>query len=271
MRPGIPVQPSTTIAAKPNGDWLGPLHELVAQKQHLAAKSAGRFDVGGTQYEMEYCVFSAPGCGDSALRVGIFAGIYGDEPEGMHAIIQLAQILDKQPELAEGYQLNLFPMCNPTGLEDRTLHSRNGKDLNREFWKNSNELEVRLLEAHLLAQTYDGIISLHTDKNSSGFYSLARRATITRHLLKPAMAATAKLLPINHDNTIDGFHAKDGIVEGAYDGALSASPQARPKPFEIVLRTPGRVPAFLRAAAHVIALRAILAEYRKFIAYAPNL
>jgi hypothetical protein len=89
--------------------------------------------------------------------------------------------------------------------------------------------------------------------------------------LRPALAAAAELLPVNHDERIDGFHAKEGLIEDCYEGVLSAPARTRPKPFEIILETPGQAPLFLREAALVVALRAILAEYRKFIAYAPNL
>jgi len=39
---------------------------------------------------------------------------------------------------------------------------------------------------------------------------------------------------------------------------------------EIILETPQSPPTFLKECAFVIALKTILDEYRKFIAYAPN-
>jgi protein MpaA len=102
-------------------------------------------------------------------------------------------------------------------------------------------------------------------------YAFVRGATLTKHLLRPAMAAAAELVPINEDDRIDGFHAKDGLIEDCYEGVLSAPPKVRPKPFEIILETPRPAPVFLREAALVVALRAIIEEYRKFIAYASNL
>ena len=52
---------------------------------------------------------------------------------------------------------------------------------------------------------------------------------------------------------------------------LSAPPKVRPRPFEIILETPAAPPEYLKEYAFVAALQTILAEYRKFIAYAPNL
>ena len=64
-------------------------------------------------------------------------------------IVQFIKLLEAKPELAAGYYLSLYPVCNPTGFEDGTRFSRSGKDLNREFWKNSDQPEVRLLQAEL--------------------------------------------------------------------------------------------------------------------------
>ena len=140
-------------------------------------------------------LFLGPKGGDEPLRLGIFAGIHGDEPEGTHALVQLLRMFERQPELAAGYCLFAYPVCNPTGFEDRTRHSRAGKDLNREFWRGSNEPEVKLLQSELVAHSFHGIISLHTDDTSQGFYGFAHGATLTRHLIEPALRAANNSFP----------------------------------------------------------------------------
>jgi predicted deacylase len=209
--------------------------------------------------------------GDTPIRIGIFAGIHGDEPEGVRAAVQFIKLLEAKPELAAGYYLSFYPVCNPTGLEDGTRHARSGKDLNREFWGNSNEPEVRLLQAELVSRSFNGIISLHTDDTSDGFYGIVRGATLTKHLIEPALQAAGKFLPRDPRSIIDGFQARNGVIRDAYDGVLSAPPKVRPRPFEIILETPQSPPTFLKECAFVAALKTILTEYRQFIAYAPNL
>ena len=98
-----------------------------------------------------------------------------------------------------------------------------------------------------------------------------RGATLTRHLLEPALRAAEELLPRNRDEIIDGFNAHNGIIHQGYSGILSAPPKVRPKPFEIVLETPKHAPVYLQERAFAVALLTILAEYRKLIAYAANL
>jgi len=143
--------------------------------------------------------------------------------------------------------------------------------LNREFWRGSAEPEVRLLESELIAHAFHGVISLHTDDTSDGFYGFAQGSTLTRHLIGPALEAAEHYLPVNRNELIDGFQAHNGVIRRGYPGVLSAPPKVRPRPFEITLETPQSVPAFLKEAALVAALLSILAQYREFIAYAPNL
>lgn len=112
---------------------------------------------------------------------------------------------------------------------------------------------------------------MHSDDTTHGLYGFVRGATLTRHLLEPALRAAEELLPRNRDEIIDGFNAHNGIIHQGYSGILSAPPKVRPKPFEIVLETPKRAPVYLQERAFVVALITILAEYRKLIAYAANL
>ena len=186
-------------------DLLAPLEKIAATSPNLVANHDAQFEVDGERYELPRYLFVGPRGGDTPIRVGIFAGIHGDEPEGVHALVQFIKLLEAQPELAAGYYLSFYPVCNPTGFEDGTRHSRGGKDLNREFWKNSSEPEVRLLQAELQSRSFQGIISLHTDDTSDGFYGFVGGATLTKNLIKPALAAAEKFLPRDERPVIDGF------------------------------------------------------------------
>jgi len=268
-----PVPAITTVPARRSiADLLAPLNRIAANSPSLVANHDARFLSGGQVYSLARYVFLGPKGGNDPIRIGLFAGIHGDEPEGVYALVQFLTLLDLNPELAAGYCLFVYPVCNPTGFEDRTRHARNGKDLNRQFWTESNEPEVNLLQLELEEHAFQGIISLHTDDSSHGFYGFANGATLTKHLIEPALLAAEPFLPRNEDETIDGFPAREGIIrDSCYPGVLSAPPKVRYRPFEIILETPQAAPAYSKEAALVAALRTILARYREFIAYAPNL
>ena len=235
-------------------ELLAPLEKIAETSPNLVANHEAKFEANGESYELPRYLFVGPRGGDIPIRLGIFAGIHGDEPEGVHALVRFIQLLELKPELATGYYLSIYPICNPTGIEDNTRHARSGRDLNREFWRNSAEPEVRLLQAELQSRSFQGIISLHTDDTSEGFYGYAHGATLTKHLIEPALAAAAEFLPRDERPVIDGFPARNGIIRDGFEGILTAPPKVRPRPFEIILETPAAPPTYFKEFAFVSAL-----------------
>jgi predicted deacylase len=205
------------------------------------------------------------------FKFGIFAGIHGDEEAGILATQQLIRWASEKPEELGDFELHFFPVCNPTGRHLGTRHNQSDLDLNREFWYGSLEPEVRYLESELRREHYDGIISLHSDTDSDGCYGFVSGALLSEHLLAPALHAASAHLPRNSQPIIDGFLAKDGIIKEGYLGILSAPPEQKVKPLEIVFETPGLAPMPQQVAASVAAVKTILAEYRLLQAYALNI
>lgn len=244
---------------------LDPLRNLAA----VQCESLGAFRSGTQNYSLPRFTMRGPN-GSDPIRIGIFAAIHGDEPAGALAAAAFLAEAARAPELIENFLLQIYPICNPTGFEDNTRHSRSGKDLNREFWKVSAEPEVGILEHELRTQHFNGIIQLHADDTSDGLYGFVRGHTLTENLLRPALAAAGRILPRNVNATIDGFAARDGIIYSGYEGILAAPMQSEP-PFEIVFETPHRAPMELQVQALVVALRTILDEYRRLISFAANL
>ena len=250
---------------------LAPLDALAARSPNLIRKPLGDFECGGARYALPRYVYLGPKGGGDALCIGIFAAIHGDEPEGALALARFVAAVEASPDIAKGYALYLYPVCNPTGFEDGTRHARAGGDLNREFWTQSPRAEVRLLEGELTQHRFHGIITLHTDDTSDGIYGYAHGPVIAEHLLRPALDAGAAFLPRNDSRVIDGFPAREGVIRAGYEGVLRSPPGVRPRPFEIVLETPQHAPNYLQESALAVALHSILDEYRKFIAYAQNI
>jgi len=264
-----PALPS--CARRSMADLLAPLEQIAARSPNLIAQRGAQFAVKGETYELPRYLFIGPKGGGTPIRIGFFAAIHGDEPDGAHVLVHLIKSLDASPDLAAGYCLSIYPVCNPTGFEDHTHQSRNGRDLNREFWRKSVEPEVKLLEAELTGHTFDGIVSLHTHAGGDGLYGLVRGITLTKHLIEPALRAAEAYLPRDERALIEGLPARNGVIRDAADGVLSAPPRIKPRPFEITLEMPKALPSYLKDYGIVSALQTILTEYRKLIAYAQNI
>ena len=248
------------------GRFLGPLLSLAG----VESDYLGSFEVGQEKYSLPRFTFRGPNSSDP-LRIGVFAAIHGDEPAGAFAASRFLFELAREPALAENFHLQIYPICNPTGFEDNTRQSRRGRDLNREFWRASAEGEIEILEHELRTGRFHGIIQLHADDTSEGIYGFVRGHTLTENLLRPALCEAGKILPRNINATIDGFAARDGIIYDHYDGVLAAPSKMDRVPFEIILETPHQAPMELQIEAVVVALRTILAEYRRLISFAADI
>jgi hypothetical protein len=253
------------------GQLLEPLAEAVVMGESLFPAPLEFTDTRGHTTRIPRYLFTGPGDRGSYLRVGIFAGIHGDEASGAQAAVELLRRLQKNPEPARGYELFVYPVCNPWGYEHDARWLKSGADMNREFWRGTNEIEVLLLEGQLLRLAFDGIIALHTDDTSAGLYGFAKGHQLTRHVLEPSLEAASRFLPRNFDRSIDNFQANNGIIEQGYTGILGAPPTQKPKPFEIVFETPQHASMDLQVEAHIAAIESILENFRAMIAEAQNI
>ncbi|ACB75345.1 succinylglutamate desuccinylase/aspartoacylase domain-containing protein [Opitutus terrae] len=231
----------------------------------------GSFRLGARRYTIPRFTFLGPTTNVPQKRIGVFALLHGDEPAGALALLNLLTTLVADPQLASGYDLVTYPLCNPTGYEDGTRHNRAGLDLNRLFWTGSSQPEVQILERELREQAFDGLIALHADDTSEGLYGYAHGRELNEDLLVPALRASERVIPCNHDPLIDGFSACAGVINDCFKGVLRPAPEQRPQPFEIIFETPGRASLELQAQAAELAVLSILAEYRRFISYAQDL
>jgi predicted deacylase len=247
------------------------LEPLRPARSPWLATTLGHWREGADRYAVEQFLFVGPRGGGDYFRVGIFAAIHGDEIAGAFAAVRFLQQLAANPAPARGYEIYVYPVCNPSGYEDGTRQARCGKDLNREFWVGSREPEVQLLERQIRTLRFDGMISLHADDESPGLYAFALGSQMTQHVVEPALVAAAKILPRNSGRTIDHFVARNGLIRQGYPGMLSAAPEARPRPFEIVFETPHHADLEAQIEAHLVFLREALDQYQQLQAIGRDL
>jgi protein MpaA len=248
-----------------------PLAPLRAPGQPWSREMLGEWDANGARRGLERFLFTGPTGGGSTVRVGIFAGIHGDETAGVLAAIRFLSLLAGEPEIARGYELAIYPLCNPTGFASGTRHAHSGRDLNREFWTGSAEPEVALLEREIRARRFDGLIALHADDETPGLYAFALGAQITEHVVEPALRAAERFLPRNIHPIIDNFTAQNGLIRQGYPGMLCAAPEQSPRPFEIVFETPTHADLEHQVEANLVFLRTALEQYLQLQAVGQDL
>lgn len=236
-----------------------------AESDYLFYSPVGSFMHQGGSYRLARYVFLGPAAGDEPIRLGIFAGMHGDEPAGSQAVVEFLSRLEHEPERARGYQIFAYPVCNPSGFEDDTHHSRARHDLNHEFWQGSRQPEVYYLERELGVINFHGVISLHA-ADLDGMDGHARSATIRESLVEPALAATREILPRATPQSPTLCPAAEAIGRKCREGMLVNRTELTSAPFEIVLEAPRHAPLPTQVEAGVAALDSVLAEYRPFLA-----
>jgi murein peptide amidase A len=250
---------------------LAPLQAAAARSAELEAHTIGRVPAGDGHHALMRFRFRGPEAGHDPIRIGLFAGVHGDEPAGCAALVHFLLGLVAEPARAAGYDVLVYPVVNPTGYEDATRANREGRDLNREFWHGSLEPEVRCLEHELRTHAFAGVITLHADDTCEGHYGYSHGRDLDDSLLRPALLAAESVLPRDRRAVIDGFTAREGIISDCFKGILAPPPDQEPRAFNLIFETPAHAPFDHQVAAHVAALDAILATYRGFISYAQDL
>ena len=250
---------------------LAPLETVAEASPYFISKSLGDFENDGRTYSLPRFIYLGAKGGGDTIRIGIFATIQGDEPEGALALTRFVDLLENNREISKGYALFLYPVCNPTGFEDNTSHSRNGENLDQAFWKDSAAPEVRYLQSEIWMHAFDGVITLRSDAAADGLYGHAAGAILSKHLLEPALREAEKFVPRSRRRVIDGFAARSGVIKHGNSSALKSPSGLRHPPFEITLQSPRNVPLHRQVEAFSVALQTILVEFRYLIAIAQNI
>jgi len=105
--------------------------------------------------------------GDPRLPVvTISAGVHGDEPAGVWALLSLVAdgLLDPR------YSYRLWPCFNPTGFEAGTRANAEGTDVNRSFGRGGTSPEAKAILTANRDRTFALSIDLHEDHEATGFY-----------------------------------------------------------------------------------------------------
>jgi hypothetical protein len=250
---------------------LAPLEAVAETSPRFISKSLGQFENDGRSYSLPRFIYLGPKGGGDIIRVGILATLQGNEPEGALALTRFVDVLENNPEIAKGYALFFYPVCNPTGFEDNTAHSRNGSNLDEEFWRNSAQAEVRYLQSEIWMHAFDGILTLRSGAEVDGIDGHAAGAVLSGHLLEPALREAERFLPCSRKFKADGAATGRGILQSCDSGAVKSPSGMKRPPFELILQTPRSAALHRQVEAFAVALQTILVEYRYLMAVAQNI
>jgi len=104
-------------------------------------------DVKTTTNKFPFYVVNIPSPSPQAPNILLCAGIHGDEPAGIEALLFFLEHSIEQYQ--HSFSFTIFPCLNPSGYERGTRENYHRIDLNRNFLSQNPELETRLLRDYL--------------------------------------------------------------------------------------------------------------------------
>ena len=149
---------------------------------------------------------------DRKKNVCISAGIHGDEPAGVEAVIRFLTDISQGSPILRSVDITLFPCNNPYGYEAGKRSNGNGNDLNREFRRKKPDAEVLLIKRGLAGRSFDLSLELHEDVDSPGFYLYELKKDAEFSFGKDIIDVISEKYPINLNDEIEGMRANGGVI-----------------------------------------------------------
>lgn len=250
------------------------VEETVARLDQMAQSSASlvrrplpSFHRGDREHFIPRYLFIGPRGGAEPIRVGLFAGVHGDEPEGTYALAEFLEQLDQTPAFGSGYCLFAYPILNPTGFEKGIRSTSDGVNIPNEIWKNTTSPEVFHVQSELWMHGFDGIVSFKTDPSAQQLTAAIAGPVFARHMLGVALRSAQDVLPQSVNAKADALPKWRSATLDEPNELIRAAPGLKTRPFELVITIPRKAPFYAQKAAVCLLLKTVLEEYRSFIAF----
>lgn len=211
--------------------------------------------------------------GEGDIRVALSAGIHGDEPAGVEALLRFLEgthicIDEGIKKWDKVFKFTVFPCTNPTGFEKGTRENINGIDLNRKFNSTNPPEEVMILQDALKGGQFDLYMDFHEDTDGEGFYLYEVMRKGVNHLSEEIIKNISRNYPVDRRECIDGFPNCGGVICPQKDRKrFHIRKKDLPLPLYLYLRSvkhcltiesPTRFPMEERVGMHLMALDIVL-------------
>ena len=189
--------------------------------------------------------------------IALSAGVHGDEPAGVWALLDLVE----REELDPRFSYRLWPCMNPTGFERGTRENTDGIDVNRTFGRGGQSPEASAIIMSNRDRKFELSIDLHEDCDGEGFYCYEYGDCDLGDRIVTSLEAAA--YPIDRQRCLHPDAAKEAEEIGglSYSLLLVRNAARRVLTFE----TPSAVALPTRIAMHRAAVRAALSDFSQMI------
>lgn len=189
------------------------LREIASRSEVISLSEIGKIVYGTNGYSLYMLDITDKKYGsDRKKSVCISAGIHGDEPAGVEAVIRFLRDISQGSPVIRSVDITLFPCNNPHGYEAGQRTNGNGNDLNREFRKRRPDEEVFLIKRALAGRSFDLSLELHEDVDTTGFYLYELKNEAEVSFGKDIINIISERYPVNLNEEIEGMRADGGVI-----------------------------------------------------------
>lgn len=187
------------------------LQNLRKQRNNLAIIKLGQIDCSVESYDM-FCIRVNPSAKKSMKRVCLSAGIHGDEPAGVEAILTFLENYHEYATLFGGVEMLILPCDNPFGYERNIRNNAGGFDLNQQFQDSNHTQEIHWIKKAIGERSFDFSLDFHEDAEANGFYLWERKCPTLKSIADEIIKRMAQKYHIERKPDIEGFPNINGVV-----------------------------------------------------------
>jgi hypothetical protein len=230
---------------------LGPLDQLSESRQHLyTTRILTRGHRASSQ--ISRYVFEGEQTRETPIRIGIFAGLRGDDEVGPAAVSMFLADLVALPHLGNDLRIYAYPIVSAVDFETRNSFCRPSQYIINQTGCETLSSEAYQIEREIFAIGFDGIISIQMDDEIEALQVGISDHRLHDALVRPILSSFEPFLPNIED------------CDGGFGRSLTAGIRLKRKPFELTFRVPSSGWSGLYAMGLRIALHTAIASYRSY-------
>jgi murein peptide amidase A len=209
--------------------------------------------------EIPRYIFVGDQPGESEIRLGIFAGLRGEDNAGSKAIVEFIDDLVAIPSLGSAFRIYAYPAANPLSYTSGAPRKQTNRSVANETGRKVKFPETYLIEREIFVVQFHGLVVIHTTDEPEGLQAAVYGANLQEALVFPILSSLRPLFPTT------ALPARDSSF------SLTADAVLKQRPFELALRIPRSGWHGLYSIGLRIALHTAIEQYRSYLAQANNI